>query len=299
MAYMAYTKNPHMPKVRRDAVRLVKQQNWSIRKAARYFGVQPSTILRWCRKDFTYGEHEIPTLSSKPKHSPRALSRELVHAIIKERVGRRRCGQVVYRELKKKGIEVSLSSVQRTLKRCHLLKERSPWKRPHDATERPEATHAGALLQCDTVHFLLPDGSRLYVYTLIDLFSRWAYAKVSLKLRAYKSASFIARAQRQAPFPFEMIQTDHGPEFSTRFTHILLRSSVAHRHSRVRQCNDNAHVERFNRTLQDECLAGVVRSIPTFKVALKKYLPYYNTERMHMGIDFKTPAQMLQVLPRS
>ena len=299
MAYMAYTKNPHLPKVRRDAVRLVKQQNWTMRKAARYFGVQPSTVLRWCRKDFTYGEHEIPTLSSRPKHSPRALSRELVHAIIRERVGRRRCGQVVYRELKKKGIDVSLSSVQRTLSRCHLLKKRSPWKRPHDATPRPEATHPGALLQCDTVHFLLPDGSRLYVYTLIDLFSRWAYAEVSAKLRAYKSASFIARAQRHASFVFEMIQTDHGPEFSTRFTHILLREDVAHRHSRVRQCNDNAHVERFNRTLQDVCLTGVVRSIPTFKRALAAYLPYYNSERMHMGIDFKTPVQMLQVLPRS
>src|SRR3990167_1520457 len=299
MTYMAYTKNPHLPKVRRDAVRLVKQQDWSMRKAARYFGVQPSTVMRWCRKDFTYGEHEIPTLSSKPKRSPRALSRDIVHAIIRERVGRRRCGQVVYRELKKKGIEVSLSSVQRTLSRCHLLKKRSPWKRPHDATPRPQATHAGALLQCDTVHFVLPDGSRLYVYTLIDLFSRWAYAEVSEKLRAYTSAHFLARAQKKAPFIFQMIQTDHGPEFSTRFTHILLRMKIAHRHSRVRQCNDNAHVERFNRTLQDECLTGVPRTAASFSKAISKYLPYYNVERMHMGIDFRTPAQMLQVVPRS
>ena len=293
MTYMAYTKNPHMPRVRRDAVQLVRYRGWSMRKVARRYGVEPSTVSRWCRKDPTGGWHEIPTLSSKPKRSPRALSREIVRAIIKERVGRRRCGQVVYRELQKKGIDVSLSSVQRTLTRCHLLKKRSPWKRPHDATSRPEARRPGALLQCDTVHFVLPDGSRLYVYTLIDLFSRWAYAEVSEKLRAYKSASFIARAQRKAPFVFEMIQTDHGPEFSTRFTHILLRKDLSHRHSRVRQCNDNAHVERFNRTLQDECLSGVVRSVPAFKKALAAYLPYYNRERMHMGIDFRTPVQML------
>jgi transposase InsO family protein len=217
----------------------------------------------------------------------------VVSAIIKKRIGRRRCGQVVHRELLKDGVVVSLCSVQRTLKRAHLLKERSPWKRPHDATPRPETLYAGALLQCDTVHFILPDGSRLYVYTLIDLFSRWAYAEVSPKLRAYTSAHFLARAQKKAPFPFEMIQTDHGPEFGTRFTHNLLRMKVAHRHSRVRKPNDNAHIERFNRTLQDECLTGVMRSVPTFKVALRNYLPYYNTERMHMGIDFKTPAQIL------
>ena len=264
-----------------------------MRKVGRYMGVHPSTVMRWCRKDATGGWHEIPTLSSKPKRSPHALSRELVNAIIRERVGRRRCGQVVYRELKKKGVLVSLSSVQRTLKRCHLLKERSPWKRPHDATPRPQATCPGALVQCDTVHFILPDGTRLYVYTLIDLYSRWAYAEVSLKLRAYISAHFLARAQKKAPFQFEMIQTDHGPEFSTRFTHILLRMNIAHRHSRVRQCNDNAHVERFNRTLQDECLTGVVRSVSAFKKAISGYLPYYINDRMHMGIDFKTPAQML------
>lgn len=293
MGYMAYTKNPHMPKVRRDAVQLVKYRGWSMRKVARRYGVEPSTVSRWCRKDPTGGWHEIPTLSSKPKSSPRALPREIVHAIITKRVGRRRCGQVIHRELLADGISVSLCSVQRTLKRCHLLKERSPWKRPHDATPRPGATHAGALLQCDTVHFVLPDGSRLYVYTLVDIYSRWAYSEVSLKLRAYKSASFITRAQKRAPFAFQMIQTDHGPEFSTRFTHILARKKLAHRHSRVRQCNDNAHVERFNRTLQDECLRGVPRKTSSFSKAIAAYLPYYNGERMHMGIDFKTPAQML------
>lgn len=293
MAYMAYSMNPELSKVRREAVRLVKQQGWSVRKVARHFGYTHSAIVKWCKKDPTGGFGRIETQSSKPKTSPHALRREVVSAIIKKRIGRRRCGQVVHRELLKDGIVVSLCSVQRTLKRAHLLKERSPWKRPHDATVRPVATYAGALLQCDTVHFVLPDGSRLYVYTLIDLFSRWAYAEVSPKLRAYTSAQFLARAQKKAPFHFEMIQTDHGPEFGTRFTHNLLRMKVAHRHSRVRKPNDNAHIERFNRTLQDECLTGVMRSVPTFKVALRKYLPYYNTERMHMGIDFKTPAQIL------
>jgi transposase InsO family protein len=191
------------------------------------------------------------------------------------------------------GITVSLCSVQRTLKRSHLLKERSPWKRPHDATPRPVAAHPGALLQADTVHLVLPNGTRLYVYTLIDVYSRWAYAEVSVRLRAYVSAAFVVRAQKRAPFSFEMIQTDHGPEFSTRFTHILGRKKVAHRHSRVRKPNDNAHIERFNRTIQDECFAGIPRTTAYFSKAISTYLPYYNNERLHMGLDFKTPAQML------
>ena len=290
---MAYSKNPYLPRVRREAVYLVKQKGWSTRKVGRHLGYTQSAVVKWCAKDPTGGWRRIETQSSRPKTSPRALSRDIVQAIITKRVGRRRCGQVVHRELLADGVSVSLCSVQRTLKRCHLLKERSPWKRPHDATPRPVATHAGALLQCDTVHIVSPDGSRLYVYTLIDLHSRWAYAEASEKLRAYSSAHFIARAQKKAPFTFVMIQTDHGPEFTTRFTHILLRKKITHRHSRVRKPNDNAHIERFNRTLQEECLTGIVRSIPSFTVALRAYLPYYNGERMHMGIDFKTPAQIL------
>lgn len=292
--YMSYTKNPYMPKVRRDAVNLVKYREWSIRKVARRFGVEPSTISRWCKNPLGTGWHEIPTLSSRPKKSPNALSREIVSAIIAKRIGRRRCGQVIHQELKREGILVSLPSVQRTLDRCHLLKKRSPWKRPHDPTPRPENAHAGALLQADTVHILAPDGTRIYVYTLIDLYSRWAYAEVVEKIRAETSASFVKRAQKKSSFRFEMIQTDHGSEFSIWFTHSLWRMNIKHRHSRVRQSNDNAHIERFNRTIQEECLDRTIQTISSFKIALSKYLPYYNSERLHMGINYQTPLEVLR-----
>ena len=291
--HMAYSTNPRLPNVRQQAVHLVKVEHWSTRQVARHLGYSQSAIVKWCARDVAAGRWAIPTRSSRPQHSPRSLSRKVVSAIIKKRVGRRRCGQVIHQELLREGVAVSLSSVQRTLSRTNLLKKRSPWKRPHDATPRPEVTHPGALVQADTVHFVLPDGSRLYVYTCIDLYSRWAYAEVSEKLRAYLSASFIARAQKRAPFSFVMVQTDHGPEFSTRFTHTLKQKNLAHRHSRVRQCNDNAHIERFNRTVQDECLTQTTHSLTYFRAALKAYLPYYNTERLHMGIGFRTPLEML------
>lgn len=292
--YMPYTKNPYIKKVRRDAVNLVKYRKWSMRKVARRFGVEPSTISRWCKLPFATGFHELPTRSSRPKTSPNALKKEIVEAIIKKRIGRRRCGQVIHQELVRDGIRVSLPSVQRTLDRLGLLKKRSPWKRPHDKTERPEVTHAGALIQVDTVHIHAPDGTRIYVYTLIDLHSRWAYAEVTERISTERSAHFVRRAQRLAPFKFEMIQTDHGGEFSIRFTHSLWRCGLKHRHSRVRQANDNAHIERFNRTIQEECLDTTTHTIPYFRKALKTYLKYYNCERLHMGINYKTPEEVLQ-----
>jgi len=296
MTYMAYSMNPELPKVRREAVRLVKQEGWSVRKVARHFGYTHSAIVKWCAKDPTGGFRRIETLSSKPKTSPRALSRDVVSAIIRERVGRRRCAEHVYHALKKQGVDVSLSSVKRTLDRCHLRKTRSPWKRLHDFTPRPEPTFCGALLELDTIHIIAPDGSRIYIYTIIDLYSRWAYAEVVERIGAHQSASFARRAQKVAPFRFSMVQTDHGSEFSTRFTHRLVQQGVRHRHSRVRQKDDQAHIERFNRTIQEECLDRITHSIPSFKSALPAYLHWYNSERSHMGINYQTP---LDLVPRS
>ena len=277
-----------------EAVRLVKYRKWTIRKVARYIGVAASTVSRWCRSPWGTGWMPIPTRSSKPKKSPGALPIETVVAIIKERSGRRRCAEHVHQALKKKGITVSLSSVKRTLDRCHLRKKRSPWKRPHDFTERPLAAYCGALLELDTIHIIAPEGSRIYVYTIIDLFSRWAYAEVVSKIGAEASAWFVRRAQKVAPFRFEMVQTDHGSEFSTRFTHRLQERGMRHRHSRVRQKDDQAHIERFNRTIQEECFDRTEHSILSFKRVLPEYLRWYNGERTHMGINYQTPLEVLR-----
>lgn len=265
-----------------------------MRKVAVKFGVEPSTISRWCRLPMATGWCRLETRSSRPKTSPRALSKEIVSAIIQKRIGRRRCGQHIYHELKREGIMVSLPSVQRTLDRLGFLKKRSLWKRPHDYTERPEVVAPGSLLEADTVHIILPDGSRLYVYTLIDLYSRWAYAEIAKKISGARSFHFIEKAAEKAPFKFNMVQTDNGGEFQKMFKFRLYKLGLNHRHSRVRKSNDQAHIERFNRTIQEECLDRTTRTIHHFRKAIKTFLPYYNSERIHMGINYQTPLEVLR-----
>ncbi len=292
---MAYTKNPNIPRVRGQAAELVRR-GWTTRQVARHLGFSQSAIVKWNAKARKRGSGAIPTLSSCPKHHPKALTREVIAAIIKERLGRRRCAEHVYHALKRQGVVVSLSSVKRTLDRCHLRKTRSPWKRPHDYTPRPEVMRIGALVELDTIHIIAPDGSRIYVYTLIDLYSRWAYAEVVEQIGAEASVQFVRRAVRVAPFSFELIQTDHGSEFATWFTHGLTNLGIKHRHSRVRQKDDQAHIERFNRTIQEECLDRIPHSLPSFQTAIPAYLLWYNTERSHMGINYQVP---LDLIPRS
>jgi transposase InsO family protein len=289
---MAYTNNPNLPKVRGEAVALVAK-GWSVRKVARHLGFTHSAVVKWVAKSKLRGYGPIPTGSSKPKKHPQTLTALVITAIIEERTGRRRCAEHVHQALKKKGVDVSLSSVKRTLDRCNLRKKRSPWKRPHDATERPEALYPGALVQIDTIHFILPDGSRIYVYTLIDLFSRWAYAEVVPKIGTAHSVSFVRRAQKASLFRFLMLQSDHGPEFQKMFRFQTAKLGMTHRYSRVRKSNDNAHVERFNRTVQEECLDRTTHTIEDFRKALRVYMPWYNEERTHMGINYQTPLELV------
>lgn len=292
--YMPYSKNPHLPKVRQEAVNLV-YQGWSHRKVARHFGLGSGTVSKWLKKDRNWGLRPIPTLSSRPHHHPKQLKIETVEAIVKQRKKKNRCAEVVHHELKNQGINVSLSSVKRTLKRKGLIRKRSLWKRWHFSEKRPEAIFPGDLVQIDTIHFVIGN-RRFYVYTLIDIASRWAYAKVSLRINTCNSLQFVKEAMKLSGFQFKMIQSDHGPEFSTWFTEHIGRLGISHRHSRVRKNNDNGHIERFNRTIQEECLNHVAFNPRAFQRAIHEYLPYYNNERLHLGINFLTPRECVQAI---
>jgi transposase InsO family protein len=288
MKNMAYTLNPHLPKVRRDAADLVRR-GWGVRQVARYVGVSPGTITKWVKKALKYGHVPIPTLSSKPKHHPDQLSDEMVWKIFHKRLAIKRCAEVVHKELINEGIRVSLSSVKRTLDRLGLLKKRSPWKRYRVPMDRPNASQQGDLVQVDTIHLPVA-GGRVYIFTLLDVFSRWAYARAYRRATARTARNFVALAQANATFPFKVIQSDNGSEFGGWFTDHI---NSIHRHSRVRRPNDNAHLERFNRTIQEECLDKLPRTVKDLNTAIPKYLKYYNEKRLHMGLKLHTPLQVL------
>lgn len=292
--YMAYTTNPHLPRLRARAISLHYDKGWSMRQIARHVGVYPSTVSRWFEKAKGFRPFVIPTESSRPHYHPLALSQDIVDNIVKLRLKRNRCAEVVHQELLNQRMSVSLSSVKRTLERQNLIKKRSPWKRWHLSEPRPLAAIPGDLVQVDTIHLGPCDAARLYVYTLLDVFSRWAFAKISLKINTHLSLRFVKEAHVRVEFPFLTLQSDHGSEFSSWFTEHVQKLNMSHRHSRVRQANDNGHLERFNRTLQEECLDRIPQTLRACRKEIPEYLHYYNNERLHLGLSLKTPSQVLR-----
>lgn len=197
---------------------------------------------------------------------------------------------MIHQELLNQGVKVSLSSVKRTLDRTGLLNKRSPWKRFHPHQDRPEVLNPGDLVEIDTIHLMVDKKKRIYVYVLIDVYSRWVYAKAYTKLRGMNSLRFVREAEKVAPFRFKMLQSDHGPEFGDWFVEQVKKS---HRYTRIGKPNDNSHIERFNRTFQVECLDKYSKSVRVLNWHIPEYLDHYNNHRLHMGISLRAPIQLI------
>ena len=291
--YMAYTNNPNLPRVRMQAVEMVRSGR-SIREVARYLGYAHNTVLNWLKRRPEYGWHgrlEIPTRSSKPNHHPRELSQEIIHRILDIRSERNQCAEIIHWRLVQEGISISISSVKRTLKRLGISKY-SKWKKWHQYPPRPMPERPGMLVEIDAVHEG-PPNNRVSAYALIDVNSRWAYAEPSLRVNTWNTINFVKRAKMIAPFVFQTIQTDHGSEFSKQLTKVIGHAGISHRHSRVRTPTDNGHVERFIRTLQDECLHRIPRDFGIWQKEIPEFIRYYNEERPHMGLEMKTPLEVV------
>lgn len=286
-----YTLNKELPRIRRDAV-LMYHKGWNARKIGRYLGFHHTAIMKWVRKTEKQRYGFIPTRSSRPKSNPDGINESIRRRILEIRFKTRRYTEAIHLQLRREGIVVSKSTIHRILDRSYCLKKRSPYRRYHLPVERPDVVKQGDLVELDTIHLMIDEKKRLYVYTLIDVHSRWVYAKAVSKIRAGVSVKFLREAAERAPFSFAMIQTDHGPEFSRYCQHNIERTR---RFTRIGKPNDNAHIERFNRTIQEELLDNTPRNVLKINRKLKKYLPYYNQERLRLSLQ----ATPLEVVLRS
>jgi transposase InsO family protein len=320
---MAYSTNPNLPKARALALQMLIREQLPLQVVANKCGVHRSTIWRWKQKWNKLNENVqltndnrvsrpvgstfrfatlkwlVPTLSSRPRISPTAVSPQIVAVVCAVRDQLGRCAEVVWHYLSVVlGVLVSLSSVLRILRRHHYFDDARKKRVRSDNPRRLHVTKPGELVETDTIHHVDPTtGRRLYYYTVIDLFTRMTHVTAVPQLRAGLAAKAVLEAQEQWGFPIAMVQADNGPEYSRYFEQVMRARGIPTRHTRLPRPNDNAHIERFNRTLQEECIGhSWDRSVPlqSQKDTLTAYLEYYNNRRVHLGIQMQVPTAMLR-----
>ncbi len=131
----------------------------------------------------------------------------------------------------------------------------------------------------------------VYLVAIVDWFSRYILAfDISITLEADFCVETLQRALvRATP---EIFNSDQGSQFtSPRHTEILHLSGVRISMDGRGRALDNIFIERFWRSLKyEEVYLHDYETVKEAKTGIRSYFDYYNNERQHQSLDYKTPA---------
>ncbi|MEW6686868.1 MAG: integrase core domain-containing protein [Candidatus Edwardsbacteria bacterium] len=115
-------------------------------------------------------------------------------------------------------------------------------------------------------------------------------------LYSRNNKDFYQRFKSVYPGVIKFWQSDNGAENLGEFDEQLRKDNIPHLFSYLRCPKTNTHIERYNRTLQEEfidCNLDIIHDKLLFNQKLADYLIFYHTERPHQSLNFKSPLQYL------
>ena len=173
-------------------------------------------------------------------------------------------------------------------------------KAPRPAKPRkPKGFHAGFPGHCialDTIE-RHRDGLRRYLITLTDTHSRFAFSLAAPARNSRVASTVWHLAKTLFPGPMNIVLTDNGGEFAKHFDSLMAKEQITHWHTYPRTPKMNAHVERFNRTIQEEFVDYhddlLFTDLTLFNDKLLDWLTWYNTLRPHHSLGLQSPLQYI------
>jgi putative transposase len=151
----------------------------------------------------------------------------------------------------------------------------------------------GELVQIDTVDIFV-DGIKRYLHTAIDLSTRFAFAYTYKSPSSASAGDFLLKLKKVSPFPISQIQTDNGSEFQKHFAQACEEEKLVHYFTYPHHPQSNGHLERFNRTIQEQFTywnTDLLDDTGFFNQKLMEYLLWYNTVRPHRSIGKIPPLR--------
>jgi putative transposase len=133
----------------------------------------------------------------------------------------------------------------------------------------------------------------LYLFAIIDWYSRYV---LSWRLSNTMDADFCVEALEEAlrkgrP---EIFNTDQGVQFTGEaFTGVLQQYGVKVSMDGKGSYNDNLFIERLWRSVKyEEVYLKAYQDGREARISLGEYFRFYNTERPHQSLDYRTPAEV-------
>ena len=175
------------------------------------------------------------------------------------------------------------------------LKRRKRLRKPKGI--KPE--YPGHLVALDTIERFV-FGTRRYVITFEDIYTRFSFALATSSHASRAAKEFFKLCQMVFPFPISFVLTDNGSEFAKHFSKELKRQHLLHYHTYPRTPKQNAHVERFNKTIQEDFIDFYQSELIDplkFNDRLIDWLLFYNTKRVHCAFQNKlSPVQFMSTI---
>ena len=269
------------------------QQGVPLTQLSAEFGVAREVLGRWWSR---YEAGDLAGLrphSRRPHHSPTRTAPAVEQRILGLRAGRVSAVRIAY------ALGVGHSTVQRVLERRGLNQLPRP-VRPKP--RRYEKQRPGELVHIDLKYLpALRNARNDFEFAAVDDFSREAVVSIQTDQTSAAAAAFLEHVLGTLPYRVEAVLTDnafaftmrhaHHAERQTRFQQVCAAHDIRHYLLRPYAPQSNGKVERFFRTIDDECLH--VRPLFTFAArsrAVTDFVWYYNHERPHLSLGGMTPV---------
>lgn len=288
---------------------------------ARHFGIAPKTLHKWLKRFDQKNLASLEEHNRAPKHTRSWMVTEKqeaqIMALRKEhmQMGKKK-QQILYQKIY--GETISTWKIERVIRKHELYpqKKKHAWfvskrgrnkekLRIHKVKEHLQTVKQfGLLWHIDCVIVWWYQNRRV-IFTAMDDTTKIAYAHCYTSNLSSHAEDFLKRLSYVAEGKITAIHTDNGSEFAGLFEKACTKHNIQQIYSRARTPKDNASLERFNRTIQEEWLetsAVGLDEISEANIDLTKWLIYYNATRPHQALDYKTPLeyahnQFFKVLP--
>jgi transposase InsO family protein len=282
----------HGPEVRSFLIGLHAQRR-SLSDLSREFEIPREVLSRWWQRYQADGVAGLAPRSRRPHHTVATGSGRIrrVLQLRRRRLGPARIAAVV---------GLSAKTVHRILVRAGQSRLPRPRRRP---SKRYEKSRPGELLHVEIK--LLPSlrNARYdYEFAAVDDYRREAVVALTTEQSSAAATAFLERVVAAIPYRIEAVLTGNAMAFTMRYAHYCDRLTrfeqacrslgIVHHLLRPRRPQSNGTVERFFRTVDDECLA--LQSQWTFyhrSRAIDRFVWFYNHERPHLSLHGMTPVQ--------
>jgi putative transposase len=155
------------------------------------------------------------------------------------------------------------------------------------AIERPQQ------VWCADITYVPMQRGFMYLVAVLDWFSRYV---LTWQLSNTLDGRFCQEALRQALHSGtpEIFNTDQGVQFTAQaFTAILQEAGIRISMDGRGRAMDNIMIERLWRTVKYEHIYLMdYATVPELEAGLHHYFHFYNYERLHQSLAYRTPAEV-------